>query len=321
MQIVLILHIVKLISTMLKNDDILKSNFCEESLHPKPNEPWTIDWIFVIDTLNFCFWTPKNELNGKSEWTVNGYVGYFALCAAINRAMEENIDILNPNYYSKITEEQLSYILRPDENCATVPLLKERTNCLHEVGTILMQEFNSTFKTCLEMANGSAMKLLEIIVTNFECFRDESQFNGYQISFYKRAQILVADIWSCFYLNCSEDNFLSKLVNFYDIDQITMFADYRVPQILNYFNVLEYSPELLNTLNEKQILMPGSNLEIEIRGCSIEAIEQLKNWLKTEKPDIVINSILLDQYLWDLRRKINHKLQEVPFHQVISIYY
>lgn len=73
---------------MLKNDNILKSNFCEEQLHPKPNEPWTIDWIFVIDTLNFCFWTPKNQLNGKSEWSVNGYVGYFALCAAINRAME-----------------------------------------------------------------------------------------------------------------------------------------------------------------------------------------------------------------------------------------
>lgn len=41
----------------------------------------------------------------------------------------------------------------------------------------------------------------------------------FQVSFYKRAQILVADIWACF-----EGKSYGE---FHDIDTITMFADYR----------------------------------------------------------------------------------------------
>ena len=40
------------------------------------------------------------------------------------------------------------------------------------------------------------------------------------VSFYKRAQILVADIWACF-----EGKDYGE---FHDIDTITMFADYRL---------------------------------------------------------------------------------------------
>lgn len=41
--------------------------------------------------------------------------------------------------------------------------------------------------------------------------------------FHKRVQILVADLWACF-----EGQGHGK---FDDIDHITMFADYRVPQV------------------------------------------------------------------------------------------
>lgn len=50
----------------------------------------------------------------------------------------------------------------------------------------------------------------------FPCFRDEIGFEGKTIRFYKRAQILVADLWACF-----EGESYGK---FDDIDTITMFA-------------------------------------------------------------------------------------------------
>jgi hypothetical protein len=40
---------------------------------------------------------------------------------------------------------------------------------------------------------------------------------------YKRVQILVADLWACF-----EGKSYGQ---FDDIDKVTMFADYRVPQV------------------------------------------------------------------------------------------
>jgi hypothetical protein len=66
-----------------------------------------------------------------------------------------------------------------------------------------------------------------------------------KVSFYKRAQILIADLWSCF-----EGKGLGA---FNDIDYITMFPDYRVPQVLVYFGAMKYSDGLLNTLQSGTI--------------------------------------------------------------------
>lgn len=64
------------------------SNFSQHQHHPKPNDKNAIEWIFLIDTLNFCFWTPGNA----TKWQVCGETGYFALCAAIHRAQRNGID-------------------------------------------------------------------------------------------------------------------------------------------------------------------------------------------------------------------------------------
>lgn len=37
------------------------TNFSQSEHHPKTSDKHGIEWIFVIDTLNFCFWTPGNE--------------------------------------------------------------------------------------------------------------------------------------------------------------------------------------------------------------------------------------------------------------------
>lgn len=103
-----------------------------------------------------------------------------------------------------------------------------------------MKKYNGTFKTCLEEANKSGIRLLQIIVNEFPCFRDESVYNGTAVSLYKRAQILVADIWNFFGGKGWGE--------FSDIDKITMFADYRVPQVLVYFGVMSYSEELMEKL-------------------------------------------------------------------------
>lgn len=166
------------------------SNFSQSQHHPKPCDKNGIEWIFVIDTLNFCFWTPGNA----TKWQVCGETGYFALCAAINRAQRNGIDITNANYYSKITCEELAEILRGDDNETKVPLLEERVKCLHEVGSILIEKYQGKFETCLAEADHSARRLLHIITDEFPCYRDEAEWNGVGVSLYKRAQILIGDL-------------------------------------------------------------------------------------------------------------------------------
>lgn len=225
------------------------------------------------------------------------------------------MDILNPNFYSKITEEQLSNVLRSDTNIS-IPLLKERVECLHEVGKTLLEKFSGTFKSCVINAENSAQKLLQIVIENFPCYKDEAKYKGHHVSLYKRAQILVGDLWSC-YKN-------KDLGYFKDIESITMFADYRVPQSLIYYGVFEYSNELHDALMKDVLLNNGSEMEVEIRGCSIHAVELLKDWVKKNSEiDYEINSILIDHFLWDFRRK--HAVEilklKIPFHKTYSIYY
>lgn len=126
------------------------------------------------------------------------------------------------------------------DNDVEMPLLDERLSVLHEVGKILMDKYNGTFETCVNEANKSASRLLDIVVNNFPCFRDEAIYKGKAVSFYKRAQILIADLW----------NFFNGTGwgEFEDINMMTMFADYRVPQVLVYFGVMTYSDELMNML-------------------------------------------------------------------------
>lgn len=77
-------------------------------------------------------------------------------------------------------------------------------------------------------------------MNNFPCFRDEATYKSKRVSLYKRAQILVSDIWNFFKG--------TGLGEFHDIDKITMFADYRIPQVLVYFNVLSYDDALMEKL-------------------------------------------------------------------------
>ena len=107
-----------------------------------------------------------------------------------------------------------------------------------------------------------------------------------------------------------------------------MFADYRIPQVLIHFGALEYTIELINILDAGILIKNGSPQEVEIRGASIHIVELLKDRvikeLKERHPEIpptTVNSVVLDHFLWDYRRRHAKELEHIPFHKTLSIYY
>lgn len=300
----------------LMTKEISVDNFSQHEFHPKPSDPNCLNWMFLIDTLNFCFWTPGDA----TKWKVQGQTGYFALCAAINRAMKAGEDITNPKFYGKLNEEDLERILMSDDGQTKAPLIENRVKCLKEVSEKLLQKYNGNFENCIKQCEKSAQKLLQLIVEEFPCFRDEAVFEGERVGIYKRAQILIGDIWACFRGQ--------GLGEFTDINTITMFADYRVPQVLVHFSALEYGDELMKSLQCNEILENGSAKEVEIRGASIYIVEELKDrvlaHIREQKLNIStqnVNSVLLDHFLWDYRRRHADELEYIPFHKTYSVYY
>jgi len=174
-----------------------------------------------VDTLNFSFWSDRDEHAFTKSYNQRSYSGYWSLCAAINSALDRGIPLTKAAFLATIDTDQLRSILT-SETGEIIPLLEERVRCLREIGTVLIEKFEGSFVTCIRLANFSSMKLLDLIVENFSSYRDQMIWkeHGKEVFFYKRAQILIADIWACF-----EGKGLGE---FYDIDQLTMFADYRL---------------------------------------------------------------------------------------------
>lgn len=192
-----------------------------------------------------------------------------------------------------------------------------RIAVLREAGQVLCEDFDESFLVMLQEANHSATKLINLLTTNIASFNDITPpppYSSKPLKFFKRAQIVVADLWACF------NN--TSYGHFKDIDKLSMFADYRVPQILHSLGCLRYSPSLINLLNSGTTLEAGGRLEIEIRGCSIWCVELLRRELRREWGRDV-NSVLIDFWLWDEAQKLK-KMGDgfsVSFHRTRGIFY
>lgn len=287
-------------------------------LNPRGSDEAALDWVFMVDSLNFSFWAEREERKCEVRYGGTAYTGYWALCAAVNRALDQGIPVTSASYYATVTLDQVRNIFRSD-TAVPMPLLEERHRILNETGKILLEKFGGSFLNCVQKSGKSAQKLMHLIVENFPSYRDEAWFEGKRISFYKRAQILVADTWSV--LEGKGDG------SFEDISSITMFADYRLPQILVHLGALKYSDELLKKLLEGEMLLNGDKQEVEIRGCSIWCVELIRDCLlellekRGETPLVEINAILLDYHLWDYAREHRDDMKGVPFHRTRCIYY
>ncbi|MEQ2239134.1 hypothetical protein ILYODFUR_001429, partial [Ilyodon furcidens] len=84
-----------------------------------------LNWVFVVDTMNFSFWPEKEAQQCEVTYKGTTYTGYMTLCAAITRAMEEGVPITDPKYFSQISVEELGQVLRSDNETA-MPMLQER---------------------------------------------------------------------------------------------------------------------------------------------------------------------------------------------------
>jgi hypothetical protein len=111
--------------------------------------------------------------------------------------VQAGIPITSSQYYVNITKEEVDKIFISSTG-ESIPLLDDRWRILQECGKILNATFDGKFYNCVKQSENSAKKLLDLIVLNFPSFRDEGIIEGEMVSFYKRAQILVADIWSIF---------------------------------------------------------------------------------------------------------------------------
>ncbi|KAK0634562.1 hypothetical protein B0T17DRAFT_611549 [Bombardia bombarda] len=288
-------------------------------LHPQTKDDSTVAFIFTMDLLNFSFWSEKPDAERFAvSYRDRRWTGYWSLVAALQRALDEGIPITDSHFWQDEEECTLDVLKHVFRSCTDeeMPLLKERLACLREAGTVLYEKYKCNPVNLLSAADGSAARLVNILARDFGCFRDEHRFDGRRkpIRILKRAQIFVADIWACFEGESHGE--------FRDIDKITMFADYRVPQMLNGMGCLAFSPPLDVAIRAKKDLPCGGSWEMQLRGCSIWCVELIRREIVRNHPEAKVNAILIDFFLYDTIKDIEAAGEEsIPHHRTRSIWY
>lgn len=241
-----------------------------------------LHYIFLYNALSFSYW-------GEPKWTIEHegklWDGAWGMIIALGRGIQEGVPLLDFKSTSSITHQDFAQVLRGD---IQIPLFEERYTILQQVGQVITEKFEGKVSQLVKQAEGDALKLLDLIVGHFPSFHDTSTYNGMEICFYKRVQLLTADISQFF--TGTEFGDLNQM------GELTACADYKLPQILRKQGVLEYADELAQRIDQKVEISHGSPEEVEIRAYTIWAVELITREVRKTAPHII--PIEVSDHLW-----------------------
>jgi len=192
-------------------------------------------------------------------------------------------------------------------------------------------DYDGLAANMVKKANNSAARLVQLLLRSIPGFRDTAVYEGRLIHIYKRVQILVGDIWAAYgkATSIQRADGGTNIYFFHDLQKVTMFADYRIPQLLRNMNIMEYSQDLGRRVDAYEEIMFGSQEEVEIRACTVIAVEKLKavcNRILQEDAAAAgvvmprpLLSIELDWLLWNQGEKCKDEIK--PHHRTLTIYY
>ncbi|XP_036138754.1 queuosine salvage protein [Monomorium pharaonis] len=245
-------------------------------LYPSFFDIRNADWLFVLHTLNFSLLIP----NSIRQWTVNKYTGFWALCSAIKRAIDDGKSIWDPNYYMNIGSIEFEYIFRGDDEI-TLPYLKERYIILQNVGKTLKKTYNGSFINCVRASGYNANKLTKMLF-KFDSYQDEVIFQQKRIRLYTKAKLLISDLRTYFPISPEEP-----------VKTSTLLIDYSASQVLLQFKAIHYTDHL-HALLKNGILIYGDIEELEIRCCLIYAVQMVYDEVRRIYEKCVKHTSILD---------------------------
>jgi hypothetical protein len=280
-----------------------------DALHFNDGTERTVNWILLLDALNFCFWGEPGQPRWRVEWRGETLDGYAALAAALSRAVEEGLPLWDARYLAGMTPQGLGHILRPVADAPEIPLFTTRVSNVREAGAVLLKHYDGQFTHAVERAKGNAVALARLLADDFPSFRDISVWRGEPLAFLKRAQICVADLHASFNGE--------RWGAFHNLDQLTAFADYKLPQLLRATGALNYCEALARPVDQYALIPAGSEEEIAIRAATVCAVELLRRALRAKGIERTASAI--DYRLWDASQRLGPGVK--PYHRTRTIYY
>ncbi|MCX6094100.1 MAG: hypothetical protein NTY63_04655 [Candidatus Bipolaricaulota bacterium] len=267
----------------------------------RPDE--TVAYVATLDAVNFGsgYFPHLAKRPGRS--------GYFTIAMALTDRFRR-IGPLRAEELAGATGQACAALFGQDRRDPVVAELMDLfAQAWSDLGRDLVERFAGSFTRLVEAADGSAARLVGILDAQ-PFFRDVASYDGRDVPFYKRAQILASDLdlalhgkgWG----------------RFDDLDRLTIFADNLVPHVLRVDGVLSFDPGLVARIEHEELLQAGSKEEVEIRACAVHAVERLVEELRARGHAATARN--LDVYLWTRGQAASYKAT-ARRHRTRSVYY
>jgi hypothetical protein len=238
-----------------------------------------------------------------------GMSGYFTVASSLNDYVAAH-GIPSAQMLTEWTVDDCARIFGQDPANAPVrELMQLFATALNDLGHFLLDQHEGSTAHLIRAADGSAEQLVSLL-SAMPFYRDEERYVGEPVAFYKRAQLLSADLALAFHG--------AGLGQFNDLHHLTIFADNLVPHVLRMDGVLVYEPALAEHIDAERLVAAGSREEIEIRACALHAVEQIGDVLRASGH--AITSMQLDYLLWNRGQEPYYKRTK-PRHRARTVFY
>jgi hypothetical protein len=263
----------------------------------------TVAFLLTLDAINFGsgYFPYLHKRPGMS--------GYFTIASFLNDYYK-NYGPLSAQDLIRLTLEDCAKIFHQDlHNEPIRELMQLFVTALQDLGRYILENFEGSFVRLVEAADSSAERLIQLLI-EMPYFNDIEPYEGLMVPFYKRAQLMAADLHLAFGGEGPGQ--------FYDLDRLTIFADNLVPHVLRVDGILSYTEELAARIDAEELIPPRSPEEVEIRACAVHAVELLVQELKRSGHGIT--AMKLDYLLWNRGQQPYYKKIK-PRHRTRTVFY
>lgn len=297
------IHYKKLAETaQMFTQEELKIPTWEEPAYLEGKDERIIDFFLLGNSMNFAFTDFTTFEKFKTTYKGQEWRGSMGMWACLTRAIEKGWPVLDAHYLKQVSYNDVSRIIF--EGNTPIPLLEERTRIFREVGRVLLEKYDGHFHNLVAKSKNRLFNrgegIVERLTNDFLSFDDSVMYRGKQVHFNKRAQLAPAMLYGRF------QNQSPFRVD--DIGELTVFADYVLPQSLRHLGIFEYAPSLAQKVDQQKLIPANSQEELELRACTIHAADFLVKRVNQLKPDKKVNALHIDYQLWANRGKGNHHL-------------
>jgi hypothetical protein len=209
-------------------------------------------FIVCLDAINFGsgWWPTVRKHPGRS--------GYLTMAGGLTDRFR-SLGPYSPEELAEVSAEQIAHVFGQDPGHELMALFAASWR---DLGSHVRDYADGRFLGLVEDANGSAVTLATRL-SNWACFYDVSAYEGFEVPFFKRAQLACADLQS------------AGVARFGDLARLTAFADNLVPHVLTIDGVLVLDAELAARIAAGELLVHDSREEVELRACALHAVELL----------------------------------------------